>query len=63
MSIKCFFRHKYIPFKIRHYRDTSYSEKGAPSTGLVSKCCRKDCGKIKYNYFYGVGFLELEDFK
>jgi len=59
MNIKCFFRHKYTPFKVVH----CYSVTDVQSTTLISTCCRKGCGRIKYNSFYGIGFLELEDFK
>lgn len=52
-------KHEWYPVAVMHYRDTSYTTSGTPSSTVTSRCLK--CGEIKSDNMYGVGYLVLED--
>jgi hypothetical protein len=49
--------HQWYPVGVWHYRDTSYSTSGVPSTRITSRCLK--CGEIHSEAHYGSGYLDL----
>lgn len=58
--LKCWLRHKWKIISVFNYDDTSYQQKGAPSSALTFQCIY--CGEIKKQSMYGHGYFKKEDF-
>lgn len=49
--------HEWYPSAVYHYLDTSYVDRGVPSTRITSRCLK--CGKIHVEAHYGAGHIAL----
>lgn len=52
-----FCSHKWYPAAVYHYLDTSYVDRGVPSTRITNRCSK--CGKFHVEAHYGVGHIQL----